>query len=42
MGELLTNHHGVQVEVVESMEMALGVNPLPGRVSEQDLLTLET
>ena len=32
MGELLTNHHGVEVEVVESMEMASGVNPRPGRV----------
>ena len=42
MGELLTNHHGVEVEAVESMEMAPGVNPCPGRVPEQDLLTLET
>ena len=39
MGELLTNHHGVEVEVVESMEMAPGVNPRPGREPEQDLLT---
>ena len=36
MGELLTNHHGVEVEAVESMEMA------PSRVPEQDLLTPET
>ena len=42
MGELLTNHHGVEVEAVESMEMAPGVNPRPGRVLEQDLLTPET
>ena len=42
MGELLTNHHGFEVEEVESMEMALRVNPRPGRVTEQDLLTLET
>ena len=42
MGELLTNHHGVEVEAVESMEMAPGVNPRPGRVPEQELLTLET
>jgi hypothetical protein len=41
-GELLTNHHGVEVEAVESMEMAPGVNPHPGRVPEQDLLTPET
>ena len=27
---------------VESMKMAPGVNPRPGRVPEQDLLTLET
>ena len=39
MGELLTNHHGVEVEAVESMEMAPGVNPRPGRVPEQELLT---
>ena len=39
MGELLTNHHGVEVEAVESMEMAPGVNPRPGKVPEQDLLT---
>ena len=42
MGELLTNHHGVEVEAVESMEMAPGVNPRPGRVPEQELLTTET
>ena len=42
MGELLTNHHGVEVEAVESMEMAPGVNPLSGRVPEQELLTPET
>ena len=42
MGELLTNNHEVEVEAVESMEMAPGVNPCPDRVSEQDLLTLET
>ena len=42
MGELLTNHHGVEVEAVESMEMAPGVNPRPGRVPEQELLTPET
>ena len=42
MGELLTNHHGVEVEAVESMEMAPGVNPRPGRVPEQDLQTPET
>ena len=42
MGKLLTNHNGVEVEGVESMEMAPGVNPRPGRVLEQDLLTLET
>ena len=42
MGELLTNHHGVEVEAVESMEMASGVNPRPGRVPEQELLTPET
>ena len=29
MGELLTNHHEVEVEAVESMEMAPGVNPVP-------------
>ena len=39
MGELLANHHGVEVEVVESMEMAPGVDPRPDRVPEQDLLT---
>ena len=39
MGELLTNHHGVEVEAVE---MAPGVNPRPGRVPEQELLTPET
>ena len=42
MGELLTNHHGVEVEAVESMEMAPGVNPCPGRVPEQELLTPKT
>ncbi len=42
MGELLTNHHGVEVEAVESMEMAPGVNPRPGRVPEQELLTPKT
>ena len=42
MGKLLTNHHGVEVEAVESMEMALRVNSRPGRVPEQDLLTPET
>ena len=42
MGELLTNHHGVEVEAAWSMEMAPGVNPRPGRVPEQDLLTPET
>ena len=42
MGELLTNHHGVEVEAVESMEMAPGVNPRPGRVPKQELLTPET
>ena len=42
MGGLLTNHHGVEVEAVESMEMASGVNPRPGRVPEQELLTPET
>ena len=42
MGELLTNHHGIKVEVVESMEMASRVNPRPGRVPEQDLLTPKT
>ena len=36
------NHHGVEVEAVESMEMAPGVNPRPGRVPEQELLTPET
>ena len=41
MGELLTNHHGVEVEAWWSMEMALGVNPRPGRVPEQELLTPE-
>ena len=30
------------MEAVDSMEMALGVNPRPGRVPEQDLLTPET
>ena len=39
MGELLTNHHGVEVEAAWSMEMAPGVNPRPGRVPEQELLT---
>ena len=34
MGELLTNHHGVKVEAVESMEMALGAIPRPDRVPE--------
>ena len=42
MGELLTNHHGVEVEARWSMEMAPGVNPRPGRVPEQELLTPET
>ena len=42
MEELLTNHHGVEVEAVESMEMAPGVNPRPGRVPEQELLIPET
>ena len=42
MGELLTNHHGVEVEAAWSMGMAPGVNPRPGRVPEQDLLTPET
>ena len=42
MGEQLINHHGVEVEAVESMEMAPRVNPHPGRVSEQELLTPET
>ena len=42
MGELLTNHHGVEVEAVESMEMAPGVNPRPGKVPEQELLNPET
>ena len=42
MGELLTNHYGVEVEAVESMEMAPGVNSRPGRMPEQDLLTPET
>ena len=42
MGELLTNHHGVEVEVRWSMEMAPGVNPYPDRVPEQKLLTPET
>ena len=42
MGELLTNHHGVEVEAAWSMEMAPGVNPRPGRVPEQELLTPET
>ena len=42
MGELLTNHHGVEVEAWWSMEMAPGVNPRPGRVPEQELLTPET
>ena len=42
MGELLTNHHGVEVEAWWSMEMATGVNPRPGRVPEQELLTPET
>ena len=42
MGELLTNHHGVEVEAVGSMEMAPGVNPRPGRVLEQVFLTPET
>ena len=41
-GGLLTNHHGVEVEAMESMEMAPGVNPCLGRVPEQDLLTPET
>jgi hypothetical protein len=41
-GGLLTNHHGVEVEAVESMEMAPGVNARPGRVPEQELLTPET
>ena len=30
------------MEAVESMEMAPGVNPRPGRVPEQELLTPET
>ena len=42
MGELLTNHHGVEVEARWSMEMAPGVNPYPGRVPEQELLTPKT
>ena len=42
MGELLTNHHGVEVEAWWSMEMAPGVNPRPGRVPEQELLTPKT
>ena len=42
MGELLTNHRGVEVEAWWSMEMAPGVNPSPGRVPEQELLTPET
>ena len=42
MGELLTNHHGDEVEAAWSMEMAPGVNPRPGRVPEQKLLTPET
>ena len=42
MGELLTNHHGVEVEAWWSIEMAPGVNPRPGRVPEQELLTPET
>ena len=42
MGELLTNHHGVEVEAAWLMEMAPGVNPRPGRVPEHDLLTPET
>ena len=42
MGELLTNHHGVEVEAWWSMEMAPGVNPRPDRVPGQELLTLET
>ena len=42
MGELLTNRHGVEVEAWWSMEMAPGVNPRPGRVPEQELLTPET
>ena len=42
MGELLTNHYGVKMEAVELMEMAPGVNPRPGRVPEQELLTPKT
>ena len=42
MGELLTKHHGVDVEVRWSMEMAPRVNPRPGRVPEQELLTPKT
>ena len=42
MGELLTNHHGVEVEAAWSMEMAPGVNPRPGWAPERDLLTPET
>ena len=42
MEDLLTNHHGVEVEAWWSMEMAPGVNPCPGRVPELELLTPET
>ena len=39
--ELLTNHHGVEVEAVELMAMASGAIPRPGRVPEQRLLSPE-
>ena len=42
MGGLLTNHHGVEVEAVESMAMAPGAIPRPGRVPEQRLLSPKT
>ena len=42
MGELLTNHHGGEVEAAWLMTTAPGVNPHPGRVPKQELLTPET
>jgi hypothetical protein len=41
-GELLTNHHGVEAEAMESMEMAPGVNPRPGRVPKHEIVTPKT
>ena len=36
MGGLLTTHHGVEVEAVESMEMDPVVNPRPGTVRKRN------